>query len=86
MGDSGHSDDRRVVGSFAMDALSTRSPVNIEPGLARVESFLQQVGHAGIERFKAVGAGTDLRLAGQHVAGGALEVKGQLLHLSAFRL
>jgi ADP-ribosyl-[dinitrogen reductase] hydrolase len=77
---------RKAVGSFAMDALSTRSPVNIEPDLAHVESFLQQVGHAGIERFKAVGAGTDLRLAGQHVAGGALEVKGQLLHLSAFRL
>ncbi len=65
MGDSGHSDDRRAVGSFAIDALSTRSPVNIEPALARVESFLQQVGHAGIKRFKAVGAGTgtDLRLA-----------------------
>ena len=61
-------------------------PINIEPDQAKIESFLNQVGLATIERSKALGSGHDLRLSGKNVAGVALEVKGQLLHLSAIRL
>jgi len=76
---------RKAIGSFAMDGISSVRPINREPNPANVEEFLHQIGQANVERFKAVGAGHDLRLSGQCVAGGALEVEGRVLHLSAFR-
>ena len=76
---------RKAIGSFAMDGISSVRPINREPDPANVEEFLLQIGQATVDRFKAVGAGHDLRLSGNSVAGGALEVEGQVLHLSAFR-
>ncbi|MEI7538268.1 MAG: ADP-ribosylglycohydrolase family protein [Comamonadaceae bacterium] len=76
---------RKAIGSFAMDGISSVRPINREPDPANVGEFLLQIGQANVDRFKAVGAGHDLRLSGNSVAGGALEVEGQVLHLSAFR-
>ena len=76
----------KAIASFAMDALSSRSPLHLEPDLATVEGFLHQICQMPVQRFKSVGDGHDLRLVSQQVAGGALEAKGKLIHLSAFRL
>ncbi len=77
---------RKVIGSFAIDGLSSIRPIDTKPKLATIELFLHKIGQAGVGRFKAVGAGYDLRLSGKNVVGGALEVGDQLLHLTAFHL
>jgi hypothetical protein len=77
---------RKAIGSFAMDGLSSTNPNWDQPTQTNIESFLQQIGQADVERFKAVGLGQDLRLSKNSVAGGALEVEDQVIHLSAFRL
>lgn len=41
---------------------------------------------APVERFQASGQGEDLRIDGNGIAGGALEVGGTVVHPSAFRV
>jgi hypothetical protein len=49
-------------------------------------SFLAEVREARAEIFPAVGLGQDLRLAGWDLAGGALLLDGEVVHLCAFRI
>ncbi len=51
-----------------------------------VRRFIEEVQLATQETFPAVGEGTDLRLSGRHLAGGALLIGERLVHLAAFRL
>ena len=48
-------------------------------------AFLRQLSDCPQERYRATGAGEDVRLAGEGVAGGALEHEGRLIHLAAYR-
>lgn len=75
---------RKLVGSFAMDAVAVHRPRSRAPSLVGVRRFLARVQAAAIERFRAAGEGEDLRLAGEGVAGGALQAQGRVVHLSAF--
>jgi len=75
---------RKLVGSFAMDAVAVRRPRSRAPSLVGVRRFLARVQAAAVEQFRAAGEGEDLRLAGEGVAGGALQAQGRVVHLSAF--
>lgn len=77
---------KKAIGSFAMDAVAADRPRTVTPSLAKVRAFLAQVQAAPVERFAATGEGEDLRIEGDGVAGGALEVDGAVVHLSAFRV
>ncbi len=76
----------KLVQSYALDALDVLQPVTEVPSAGDIKAFMTEVAMAEIERFPAVGAGEDLRLTGDRLAGGALELDGQVLHLCAFRL
>jgi hypothetical protein len=77
---------KKAVGSFAMDAVAARRPVEKAPAKKKVEAFLGSVKAAAVERFPAAGEGEDLRLSGSGLAGGALEAQGRVVHLSVFRV
>lgn len=71
----------KLVRSYAADALEA------EPGKASLEAaraLLAAVRGAEASVHPAVGLGEDVRLVADTLAGGALLVNGQLLHLSAF--
>lgn len=77
---------RKLVSSYAMDALDVDQPLPGPVADAAVRRFLDEVERATQEQFPAVGEGTDLRLSGRHLAGGALLVGERVVHLAAFRL
>jgi len=75
----------KLVRAYALDAIDRREgkpPAAASEGDAR--AFLDLVGTAHTERFKALGEGEDLRLTGEGIAGGALVAGGRLIHLAAF--
>ena len=49
-----------------------------------MQAFLEEVCSADAQWFKAIGAGDDLRLAGDRISGGALVVENRVVHLSSF--
>jgi hypothetical protein len=74
----------KLVRSYALDALE-QSEIRTEPisdGLST--DFLHTILETPTKSFPAVGLGEDHRFEGQMVAGGALEVDGDIIHLSAF--
>ena len=77
-----------LVDSYAMDALEQERAGDAagEPGPEAVRGFIDQVRSAGIETYPALGEGTDVRLRGPRLVGGALQVDDRVVHLSAFRM
>jgi hypothetical protein len=76
----------KLLSSYALDALDVDQPRPEGADEAAARSFLEEVQRAAEERFPAVGEGTDLRLSGERLAGGALLVGERVIHLAAFRL
>lgn len=84
----------KLVRGYAFDALerSIGSPdatprlvvTPDSPATAHARDFVSTVFGASRRQFPAIGAGETWRLSAPHVAGGALTMDGQLLHLSAF--
>jgi hypothetical protein len=75
---------RKLLGSYAMDAIDVSEARNVAPSLAEVANFLDEIKRAAAESFPAVGEGHDVRLNGAGVTGGALIARGRVVHLSAF--
>ena len=75
----------KLIRSYAVDAMESPTTV-ADSGLVTdaVRAFLEDVAVAGANRFKALGLGDDLRLNGLALAGAALEVSGQIVHLVSF--
>jgi hypothetical protein len=81
-----------LVQSYALDALDvliTNDNHNekqkpVAPQLA--QALLADCVQAAVNRFPALGEGSDLRLQGDGLTGGALEVDEKIVHLCAFRL
>ncbi len=73
----------KIVESYGLDALDRRAE---GPGHARPDAkrFLASVAEAAVEAFPAVGLGEDLRLRSPQIAGAALAVDQQLVHLLAY--
>jgi ARG/rhodanese/phosphatase superfamily protein len=72
-----------LVRSYGLDALDAAIGGN---GFAKPEPalFLDALGNAPLETFPAVGLGSDVRLGGDGVIGGALVVDDNVVHLLAF--
>jgi len=54
------------------------------PESEAVSEFLSDLGESVPQQFEALGLGQDLRFHSTTVAGAALEIEGELLHLMAF--
>lgn len=76
----------KLVRSYALDAVETVADEGKETGKTEVDRFLRILSSIETQEFEAVGIGTDIRLQGQMVAGGALENSRHLVHLGAFPL
>src|SRR5215471_18454770 len=75
----------KLIRSYAVDAMDRPSTaVGNGPTADAVRAFLDEVGGPNTTRFKALGLGDDLRLDGLALAGAALEISGQIVHLVAF--
>lgn len=74
---------RRLVGSYALDALERGQRAFGTPSAAAVRVFLDRATTASTEETPGVGLGTEIRLAGAEIVGEALVVDGRLVHLSA---
>lgn len=70
----------KLVRAYAIDAIETArvdAPSATEEAAMR---FLERIKAAAVERYKAVGEGEDLRIAGDGVAGGALGWEARVVH------
>jgi hypothetical protein len=76
----------KIVRSYALDALEDDAVPSREVGPDAAVAFLDRVRIAGTDAFPGVGLGTDLRVSGTGLAGGALAYEGRIVHLVAFDL
>ncbi len=78
-----------LVQSYALDAidnLDEKSSENPHPDSQIAQKLLDDCAKSVVNSFPALGEGHDLRLQGEGLTGGALEVDERVLHLCAFRL
>ena len=75
----------RLVSSYALSFYAGKGKVETarKPDAS---GFLEKVKNASTERFDALGEGDDLRLSGEALVGGALQVRDRIVHLAAFDL
>ena len=76
----------KLVRSYALDAIETANPVDDRTDRENAKRFLQGLADSKFARFPAVGLGEDLRIESRTIAGGALVVDNQTVHLWAFPL
>ena len=76
----------KLVRSYALDAIETSSEEAKKTSKREVDRFFKVLLSTKSQEFPAVGLGTDMRLNGQMIAGGALVDEGRLVHLGAFPL
>jgi hypothetical protein len=74
---------RRLVGSYALDAIESRARPFPVPSAADARKFLDEAVAARMEESPAVGLGTEVRLAEPGIVGEGLVVDGRVVHLSA---
>lgn len=74
---------RKVVCSYAIDALEQRADQNAESRLDPAR-LLDAVADAETRSFVSFGDGFDVRMNGKSVTGGALVFGGRVIHLAAF--
>jgi hypothetical protein len=74
----------KLVHSYALDAIETANGKHICPSEDEVRRFIDSLLNAEAEEFAALGEGQDIRLTGEHVAGGALAADGRLIHLAGY--
>ncbi len=73
----------KIVESYGLDAVDREGAE--QPGTCRdPEGFLASIGRANVEKFPAIGLGEDLRISAPSVAGAALAVDEELVHVLAF--
>jgi hypothetical protein len=72
-----------LVCSYGLDALDAGVRGNAF-GKPEPHSFLQAVGEAPLDVFPAIGLGSDVRVGGEAVVGGALVVDDRVVHILAF--
>ncbi|MCX7960121.1 MAG: hypothetical protein N2653_00915, partial [Burkholderiales bacterium] len=75
---------KKLVRSWALDAIETADGRTIAPAEAEASAFLDRIRRAAAERFPALGEGEDLRLSDEGIAGGALAVGGRVVHLAGY--
>lgn len=74
----------KLVRSYAVDALEHSREGACAKASEKAKAFLDRLAAADERQYPAVGLGTDIRLAGPGVVGGALVVDGDCVHMVAF--
>jgi hypothetical protein len=72
----------KLVRSHALEALDPRRRRHADPDGDDLGVFLEAVRGLALERYPAVGLGTEYRLSGPGLQGGALELDGTVVHVS----
>jgi hypothetical protein len=75
---------RKLIGSYALDAIEEGEDAGATPDLAQVRAFLRTLEDAPSERFKALGEGEDVQPSGEQIVGAALAVGGVVVHVVGF--
>jgi hypothetical protein len=75
----------KTVRAYEMDAPAEATSIDPKAALADVQHFLKEMIAASTEQYEALGEGSDVRLAGEHVSGGALVNGERVVHLAAYR-
>ena len=76
----------KLVMSYALDAIEQPGNISMTPTDESAADFFTRVTESDVDSFPSLGEGNDLRLTGRDMVGGALEVDGGVVHLSAFHL
>ena len=76
---------RKLVKSFALDAIEVERPVESVPAAEIAQAFIAHLSAASAETFAALGDGEDVRLQGADVVAGALVADGRVRHLAGFK-
>jgi len=74
----------KLVRSYAVDALEHTGEQAGGCGKRKARAFLDRLGEADERSYPAVGLGTDIRLTGPGVVGGALVVEDNCVHMASF--
>jgi hypothetical protein len=76
----------KIVRSYALDAVDSESSNGAQksPCHESAAAYLKSVANSDCDLFPAVGLGEDVRLRSETIAGGALKVDTDLIHLCAF--
>lgn len=75
---------KKMVESYALDALETSGQEGQEGNGGDVRELLDRAAAAGVSVYPSVGLGEDLRLSGQGFSGSCLAVGGRAVHLALF--
>ena len=75
---------KKLMKSYALDAIDHEISGQTEIKPFNVKKFLERIGNAPEETYEAVGEGQDVRFDNAEVTGGALVVDGRIIHLCAF--
>jgi len=76
----------KLVQSFALDALGEAANDAPAPDAQVVRDFIERLKTAKASEHLAVDLGTDVRMSGERLVGGALVLDGEVVHLAAFSL
>jgi len=74
----------KLVRSYAVDALGSSGQASSLPNCEQASALLEAASRAKLDRYPAIGLGTDIRLTGSGLAGGGLIVGDHLVHLAVF--
>jgi hypothetical protein len=75
----------KLVKSYAMDALISRSGRDSEPSIDRARSFIEEVAQCEEKKFKSMGHGWDYRFEGKGIVGSSLVHQEKVIHLAFFK-
>jgi hypothetical protein len=76
----------KLVKSYAMDALLSRSDKNGEPSIDKARSFIGEAAQCEEKKFKSIGHGWDHRFEGKDLVGSSLVHQEKVIHLAFFKM
>ena len=75
----------KLVSSYCLDAMYFKKQRRPVPDLIRAKNFLDRISSCKSAKYKSVGSGSDYRFEGKDFTGAALEVDGEVLHMTFLR-
>ncbi|UCB52155.1 MAG: hypothetical protein JSV10_09240 [Candidatus Zixiibacteriota bacterium] len=75
---------RKLVKSYAMDALIQRKEKDLKPPVSQAREFLRAAAKCKERKYESVGHGWDHRLEGESIVGSALVYQGKVVHMALF--
>ena len=76
----------KLVKSYAMDALLSKSGKNGDPSVEKARAFVEETSRCEEKKFKSVGHGWDHRFEGKGLVGSSLVHQEKVIHLAFFKM